>query len=113
MDITNSLAIFWLDNSLPDVYDKLQHDSNVFESVKRSHVFNLRRALKDRSASQELAGDIKSSLSSYSTAGTCTLHLVPFHGIPLSVQLSKVSYNDAHTFVVLCQVQSHIVLNSL
>ena len=37
--------------------------------VERSHVFNLRRALKDRSASQELAGDIKSSLSSFSAAG--------------------------------------------
>ena len=82
-------------------------------TVERSHVFNLQRALKDHSASQELAGDIKSSLSRFSTAETCTLHLVPFHGIPVSVELTKVSYNGAHTFVVLCQVQSHIVLDTL
>jgi len=41
---------------------------------ERSHVFNVRRALKDRSASEELAGDSESSLCSFSTAG-CTLHL--------------------------------------
>jgi len=41
--------------------------------VERSRVFNLRRALKDGSASQELAGDIESSLCSFSTAGN--MHL--------------------------------------
>ena len=44
-----------------------------FSIVQRSHVFNLQRALKESSASQELAGDIKSSLSKFSTAGN--MHL--------------------------------------
>ena len=59
------------------------------------------------------AGDIKSSLSSFSTAGNMHLTFGSISRNTFKCQLSKVSYNDAHIFVVLCQVQSHIVLDSL
>jgi len=81
--------------------------------VERSHVFNLLRALKDRSGSQELAGDIKSILCSFQLQETCTLHLVPFHGIPSGAQLRLISCGDEHALAIVFQGHSHGVLDSL
>jgi len=62
--------------------------------VDRSHVFNLRGVLKDRFALQELAGDIKSRLCSFSTA-------------------RNISCSDEHTLAIVFQGQSHVALDSL
>jgi len=44
---------------------------------------------------------------------TCTLHLVPFHGISWSAQLKSISCNDEHTLAIVFKRQIHGVLDSL